>query len=218
MGKCWHQRKSCPKHSSQDIDVVQVENILKGCKTQLSRVQRKPFNQLLTVKQVSSHVKNEWPLNIVGAIENWLLGKENSIVLKHVQVINTEGWFRATDDPDFLYGEIKALYKIFKSPLENAGHKENVSTISEQLNAMIKYALQYLDVSKTEYRVVWHKLFDSSKCCEWKSALLLVKLMFTLPVSNAKVERLFSLMSRIKTYARNSLSKIFTFNYCCKVS
>ena len=55
--------------------------------------------------------------------------------------------------PDFLYGEIEALYKIFKSPLENAGHKENVSTISEQLNAMIKYALQYLDVSKTEYRV-----------------------------------------------------------------
>ena len=69
-------------------------------------------------------------------------------------MIHTEGWFHAADYPDFLYGEIEALYKIFKSPLENAGHKENVSTISEQLNAMIKYALQYLGVSKTEYRVV----------------------------------------------------------------
>ena len=69
-------------------------------------------------------------------------------------MIHTEGWFHAADYPDFLYGEIEALYKIFKSPLENAGHNENVSTISEQLNAMIKYALQYLDVSKTECRVV----------------------------------------------------------------
>ena len=65
-------------------------------------------------------------------------------------MINAEGWFRATDDPDFLYDEIKALYNFFKPPLENTGHKVNVSTISEQFNAMIKYALQYLDVLKTE--------------------------------------------------------------------
>ena len=37
--------------------------------------------------------------------------------------------------------------------------------------------------------------------------LLLVRLLFTLPVSNAKVERLFSLMNRIKTNSRNSLSQ-----------
>ena len=35
---------------SEDIDVVQVENVLKGCKTQLSRVQCKLFDQLPTVK------------------------------------------------------------------------------------------------------------------------------------------------------------------------
>ena len=120
---------------------------------------------------------------------------------------NAEGWFRATDDPDFLYDEIKVLYNFFKSPLENPGHKWNVLTISDQFNATIKYALQYLDVSKTKYRVVWHKLFDSSKSREWKSALLLLKLLFTLPVSNAKVERLFSLMNRIKTDTTNSLLK-----------
>ena len=72
---------------------------------------------------------------------------------------------------------------------------------------MIKYELQYLDVSKTDYKVVWCKLFESSKSHEWKSALLLVKLLFTLPVSNAKVERLFSLVNRVKTDTRNSLSK-----------
>ena len=35
---------------SEDIDVVQVENVLKGCKTQLSRAQCKLFDQLPTVK------------------------------------------------------------------------------------------------------------------------------------------------------------------------
>ena len=95
-------------------------------------------------------MNNEWASTIAGTIEN-RLGKEGSGISKHVvQVINTEGWFRATDDPDFLYDEIKALYNFFKSPLEKAGHKGNVSTISEQFNAMIKYALQYLDVLKTE--------------------------------------------------------------------
>ena len=85
--------------------------------------------------------------------------------------------------------------------------KRNLWSCEEQFNAMIKYALQYLDVSKTEYRVVWRKLFDSSKSHKWKSALLLVELLFTLPASNAKVKQLFSLMKRIKTDARNFLSK-----------
>ena len=37
--------------------------------------------------------------------------------------------------------------------------------------------------------------------------MLLVELLFVLPVSNAHVERLFSLMNRIKTDGRASLSK-----------
>ena len=113
-------------------------------------------------KEISSCVKNEWALKIAGAIENQF-GKKDSVISKYVvQVINTEGWFHATNDSDFLYDEIEAFYIFFKSPLENAGHKGNVSTISEQFNKVIKYALQYLDVLKTEYRVVWHKLFGSS--------------------------------------------------------
>ena len=34
-----------------------------------------------------------------------------------------------------------------------------------------------------------------------------MKLLFTLPVSNAKVQQLFSLMNKIKADAKNSLSK-----------
>ena len=60
-------------------------------------------------KEISSRVRNEWASKIAGAIENQL-GKEDSVISKYiVQVINTEGWFRATDDPDFFYDEIEAL-------------------------------------------------------------------------------------------------------------
>ena len=159
-------------------------------------------------KDNSSRVKNQWSSKIADAIENRLGKDEDSVISKHVvQVLNTEGWFRANDDPDFFYDKIEALYKFFKSPLDTAGHKGSVSDISEQFDAMVKYAVQYLDISKTDYRVIWRKLFESSKSREWKSALLLVKLLFILPVSNAKVERLFSLMNRVKTDTRNSLSK-----------
>ena len=134
-----------------------MESLLKRCETQLSKVQRKPFDELPTVKrflenfkeqqdgsftyqdvklkdlirgkEISCCVKDEWASTIAGAIGNWL-GKEDSIIEKHaVQVINTEGWFCAIEDPDFLYDEIKVLYSFFKSLVENAGHKGNVSTI-----------------------------------------------------------------------------------------
>ena len=37
--------------------------------------------------------------------------------------------------------------------------------------------------------------------------LLLVELLLSIPISNAKVERMFSLMNRVKTYFRASLSE-----------
>ena len=44
---------------SEDVDVVQVESLLKECRTQLSTVQRKLFDQLLTVKQFLENVKEQ---------------------------------------------------------------------------------------------------------------------------------------------------------------
>ena len=44
---------------SEDVDVVQVESLLKGCETHLSRVQRKLFNQLPTVKRFLENVKEQ---------------------------------------------------------------------------------------------------------------------------------------------------------------
>ena len=45
-----------------------------------------------------------------------------------------------------------------------------------------------------------------SKCQEWSNALILANLLFSLPASNAKVERVFSQVSIIKTNKRTLLS------------
>ena len=50
------------------------------------------------------------------------------------------------------------------------------------------------------------KLFTSPKKNEWSDALLLVELLFSVPVSNAKLERMFSKLKRIKTIFRASLT------------
>ena len=101
------------------------------------RVERKLFDQLPTVKRFLENVKeqedgsftyqdvklkdfargkesaslakNQWSPKIAEPIENRLGKDEDSVISKYVQVLNTEGWFRASNDPDFLYDKIEAL-------------------------------------------------------------------------------------------------------------
>ena len=47
----------------------------------------------------------------------------------------------------------------------------------------------------------------SSRKAQWNMVLMLVELLFTIPISNAKVERLFSLTNRIKTDCRATLGE-----------
>ena len=61
------------------------------------------------------------------------------------------------------------------------------------------------------------KLFTSPKKNEWSDALLLVELLFSVPVSNAKLERMFSKLKRIKTIFRASLSSTRVENFLCIV-
>ena len=64
----------------------------------------------------------------------------------------------------------------------------------------------YLRVECTPYLEVLYRLFNSARKDQWKVAILVMELLLCIPISNAVVERLFSLMSRIKTKSRCSLS------------
>ena len=51
-------------------------------------------------------------------------------------------------------------------------------------------------------------VFTCSNSQNWKDFLLLVESLFCLSLSNAKVEKFFSLMSRVKTDCRASLGEL----------
>ena len=121
-------------------------------------------------------------------------------------------WFCYEKDSEFITKGTE-LFEFCKLPLQRAGNYASATEFLLEFHDMVSYALKYFDLSNTDYWlyslicVVWHRLFESCRWDEWKSILLQVKLLFTLPVSNVKVERRFSLMNRIKTDSRNSLSQ-----------
>ena len=67
---------------------------------------------------------------------------------------------------------------------------------------LVQYAVQFISVSTLDYRAVWWPIFHAPNASEWFNALILANLLFFLPASNAKVERVFSQVSIIKTNKR----------------
>ena len=71
---------------------------------------------------------------------------------------------------------------------------------------MLLYATQFISLSSTNYQAVWWKLFHSPDASDWMNALKLARFLFSLPVSNGKLERVFSTMKNIKQEKRSSMS------------
>ena len=57
-----------------------------------------------------------------------------------------------------------------------------------------------------DYRAVWWRIFNAPSSSEWANSLILVKLLFSLPASIGKLERVFSQLNVLKTNKRTSLS------------
>ena len=219
---------------NEDVDPVATVSLLNQVKQQLRRIERKDFEQLPTVKRFLDRVteedgsyvfhdvklkqfqqgketgrryKDEWVQLITEAIEKRLESHDSAADIYAPTILNTEAWVRNDEDKEFGVEALSALYDVYKSPLESAGFSGSLSDLIEQWEILCHYTLQYLAPTTTDYRVVWRKIFQSSRRSSWKLVLLLVELLFSLPMSNAKVERMFSLMNRIKTDSRSSLSK-----------
>ena len=220
---------------SEDVDAVTTSSLLEQTRQQLARIERKDFFELPTVKRFLDKVKkddnddqyyfqdvilkdfvnakesvsrkkNDWVTLISEALETRLASDE-SVSSKHgVSIINTEGWARSENNLEFCDDAITSLYAFYEKPLNSAGFNGSISDLLEQWHNLVTYTVKYLEPQKTDYRKVWHMIYNSSRRKDWNLVLLLVELLFVLPVSNAKVERLFSLMNRIKTDCRASLS------------
>ena len=99
---------------------------------------------------------------------------------------------------------IDRLAQRFQIPLEGAG--VNTSEIRSEFEALIGYAFQFMSLSTMDYQsILWH-LFNAPTHSEWTNALSLAKLLFSLPVFDGKLERIFSQLNLIKTNKRASLA------------
>ena len=106
------------------------------------------------------------------------------------------------------------MHGTLQGSLEGAA--VDVSEIRSRFDAMILYAAQFISLSTMEYQSVWWRLFHAPNASEWSNVLSLASLLFSLPVSNGKLEQSFSQVN-LKSNKRtaltdSSLSNLLTVN------
>ena len=73
------------------------------------------------------------------------------------------------------------------------------------MEEVVLYARKYLNISVEGYQKVWYKLHTCPDAGKWPNLLRVSELTFSLPFSNAHVERLFSTLKVTKTNRRTNL-------------
>ena len=75
----------------------------------------------------------------------------------------------------------------------------------EQYYELVEYAKKTLTLAGVSYLVTWRKIFASPRSKGSSDVLLMIRILFTVLVSNAKLGRMFSKLKRVKTNFRSSL-------------
>ena len=101
-------------------------------------------------------------------------------------------------------GAIELLSSHFRNQLEAIG--VDIRSLRDEMEDVVIYARAYLSIETTDYRKVWYNLFICPNSSDWPNILLLCKLAFSLPFSNARVEQIFSSLKYIKNIKRNTLN------------
>ena len=81
----------------------------------------------------------------------------------------------------------------------------NCILVPEEWDDILDYAKRYLNLVQDEYKTSWWKLFNATDASNWINVLKFVQLLFTLPVCNGHLEKVFSQVKLIKTNNRTSL-------------
>ncbi len=131
-----------------------------------------------------------------------------------VSVLATQGWEKILQEESELSCEsehknpaemaVDRLGVRFKVPLEEAGVE--IKELPKEMREIMTYASQFISLSTMSYQAVWWRLFhapDSSS--SWSNILTLAQLLFSLPISNGKLERVFSTLKTIKCDKRSCL-------------
>ena len=122
-------------------------------------------------------------------------------------ILNCEAWNASSSCNESIDQIILHYVCHFEEPLRLQGLQGTQLEFVNEWHDMLDYTVQYLSPSSRHYKATWFKIFHSSRAVEWQNILLLIRVFFSLPVSNAALERIFSNLGRVKTAKRSSLSQ-----------
>ena len=86
-----------------------------------------------------------------------------------------------------------SLTEAFQTPLEGRG--VDLCLIVDEIEDIVEYSRTYHRIGSDDYKKVWYQLSTSPDAVKWPNVLIV---LFSLPFSTAKVERLFSTLKIIK--------------------
>ena len=107
------------------------------------------------------------------------------------------------EDKEEIRDAVHHLCSIFRQPLEAKGG--TLFTIDDEVDEIVDYCRSYVNYTVDNYRRVWYTLGSTPDSTKWHNLMLLSELLFSLPFTNAKVERAFSTLKNIKTEHRTSM-------------
>ncbi len=107
------------------------------------------------------------------------------------------------DDISEILSSVEYITAHFRDPLLAVG--TNLATIRDEVEEAVEYARKYLSIRSETCQTIWYKLHEAPDAQKWPNVLILAELIFSLPFSNGKVERIFSVMKIIKTDRRTNL-------------
>ena len=101
------------------------------------------------------------------------------------------------DNLDGIKSALESITSAFRAPLE--AKEVNLSSLHDEIEEVVDHARRYLSIDKVCYQTVWYKLHTSPDTSKWPNILLICQLLFSLPFSSGRVERIFSTLKVIKT-------------------
>lgn len=149
----------------------------------------------------------EYCTSVTSCLKSRLAWSDLQMIRDVILVLACQGWEKILNDDNESTEAKQAIIRLgsrFKTPLTSAGVE--IELLHEEFQEMISYADQFISIATLDYRAVWWQLYHSPNASSWKNILDLARLLFTLPFSNGKLERVFSILKLIKADKRSSLS------------
>lgn len=158
-------------------------------------------------KAIVSKEKNQFAALVRDCLSERLSREQESenSVKSIVTFLDCERW--EGKEQDFADDIIYEMYDRFEVPLKKAGVNCSAADLLYQWHELVEYTKNTVGITGISYMKTWRKIFSSPRCADWSGILTLVELLFTLPISNAKIERIFSKLKRVLTEKRASLKE-----------